>query len=108
MARDFAKPFYHSPEWKKAQRLYIKQAGGLCERCLQRGIITPGVIVHHKIHLTPENIMDPSITLDPNNLQLLCRNCHADVHKGYDTRYKFDEMGRLIMRPDIPMVDKII
>lgn len=98
MARDFAKPFYHSPEWKKAQRLYIKQAGGLCERCLARGIITPGVIVHHKIPLTPENIMDPSVTLNPANLQLLCRDCHAAAHKGSPARYKLDELGRVIIR----------
>ena len=102
MARDFAKPFYHSPEWKKTQRLYIKQAGGLCERCLQRGIITPGVIVHHKIHLTPENIHDPSITLSWDNLELLCREHHAAMHKGNQARYKFDNLGRLILRPDSP------
>lgn len=102
MAREFSKGFYHSPEWKKAQRLYIKQAGGLCERCLARGIITPGVIVHHKTPLTPENIMDPSVTLNPANLQLLCRDCHAAMHKGNQARYKFDNLGRLILRPDSP------
>ena len=74
----------------------------MCERCLQRGIITPGVIVHHKIHLTPENIMNPSVTLNPANLQLLCRDCHADMHKGTNERYKFDNLGRLILRPDSP------
>ena len=30
--------------------------------------------------LTPENIDNPEITLNYNNLELLCRQCHAEVH----------------------------
>lgn len=52
----------------------------MCERCLRRGILTHGEIVHHKIELTPENIDDPGITLNWDNLELLCRFCHAEVH----------------------------
>ena len=81
MARDFAKAFYHSQAWKQTQAAYVKQSGGLCERCLQNGLVTAGVIVHHKIHLTPDNINDPTVTLNPDNLQLLCRDCHASIHK---------------------------
>jgi len=94
MARDFAVAFYHSQEWKRCQGGYVKKAGGLCERCREKGIIRAGEIVHHKIRLTPENIRDPGVTLSENNLQLLCRNCHAEVHKGAK-RYKVDEFGRV-------------
>ena len=94
MAREFAKPFYHSPEWKHCQSEYIKQAHGLCEKCLEKGIITPGVIVHHKIHLTPANICIPEIALNPCNLMLVCRDCHAKLHKP-ERRYKVDELGRV-------------
>ena len=95
MARDFAKPFYHSPEWKHCQAEYVKASHGLCEVCLQKGIITPGVIVHHKIHLTPENIEVPEITTGFGNLMLVCRDCHARLHKP-ERRYKVDELGRVI------------
>lgn len=37
--------------------------------------------MHHKIHLTPELINNPRITLDWNNLELLCESCHKDEHK---------------------------
>ena len=94
MARDFAKAFYHSPEWKHCQAEYVKQAGGLCERCRDKGIIRAGVIVHHKIKLTPENIHDPEVGVAFDNLQLLCRNCHAEVHKGAK-RYRVDDLGRV-------------
>ena len=43
-------------------------------------MLTHGEIVHHKIELTPDNIDDPEITMNYNNLELLCRQCHAEVH----------------------------
>ena len=99
MAREFAKTFYHSQAWKHTQAAYTKQAGRLCERCLARGIVTPGVIVHHIQPLTPENIGDPAITLSPDNLQLVCRDCHAEIHKEKPARYRIDELGRVIPQP---------
>lgn len=67
----------------------------MCEVCLAKGIYKPGVIVHHKIHLTPELIAQPEITLSFDNLQLLCRDCHALAHRP-EKRYKCDELGRII------------
>lgn len=96
MARDFAKSFYRSRTWRKCQQAYVKQAGGLCERCLERGIFRAGVIVHHKNHVTPETITDSNVLLNPDNLQLLCRDCHALMHKP-EKRYKVDELGRIIV-----------
>ena len=62
---------------------------------MSKGIIRTGEIVHHKIELTPENIHNPDITLNFDNLQLLCRDCHAAVHKP-EKRFKVDELGRVI------------
>lgn len=64
---------------------------------MEKGIIKPGEIVHHIEHITPANIHDDSITLNENNLMLVCRDCHAAIHKGYEPRYKFDELGRVII-----------
>ena len=94
--RDFAKGFYCSPEWIECRRSFISEKRGLCERCLEQGIYNAGVIVHHKVHLTAQNITDPSISLNHNNLQLLCRNCHAAVH-ARQKRYKFDEFGHCLV-----------
>ena len=81
MAREFAKDFYRSQAWRKARQAYIDQRmaidGGLCELCqTERG--TEG---HHKIFLRPENIDDESITLNPENFQLLCYGCHQLEHE---------------------------
>ena len=99
MARDFAKDFYNSPAWKECRAAYRKQVGGLCEQCLKRGIYTAGVIVHHKVHLTPETIQLPEIALNFNNLELLCRDCHAQEHLRVQKRWKVDDLGRVRVPP---------
>lgn len=70
----------------------------MCERCLAKGLIVPGVIVHHKEHLTAANISDPNIALGFDNLELLCRDCHAAEHEQNRKRYVFDDCGNIYMR----------
>ena len=101
--KEFAKAFYHSVAWNKTRAAYAKSKGGLCELCLERGLYNPGEMVHHKIKLTQDNINDPSVTLNWDNLQLLCRDCHAKVHSNrHAQRFSFDENGRLLVLPDCP------
>ena len=64
--------------------------------CLKNGIYKAGEIVHHKTPISPDNINDANITLNWNNLQLVCRDCHAKIHDKKNRRYKIDEMGRVI------------
>ena len=56
--REFAKAFYESPAWRRTRAYILKRDAGLCVHCGE-----PGVIVHHKIELTPRNIDDPAIAL---------------------------------------------
>ena len=93
--RDFARDFYLSPAWRHCRDAYVAKAGGLCERCLAKGLYVPGEIVHHKVHLTPDNITDYEISLNDENLELLCRACHADEHQRLKKRYKVLEDGRI-------------
>ena len=93
--QDYAKQLYKSKAWKKCRESYASSVGGLCERCLARGFYTPGEIVHHKIHINPNNVSDPTITLNFENLELLCRVCHANEHKTNAKRFSVDELGRV-------------
>lgn len=101
MAREFAKSFYHSKAWKHTRDVYAKDKM-LCEPCLAKGKYVKGEIVHHIEHLTPANINDPSVTLSFDNLQLVCRDCHAKEHPeiyGRDsgaTRCRFDKNGDIL------------
>lgn len=96
--RDFAKGFYTSKPWINTRKAYAKSVGGLCEDCLKRGLYTPGEIVHHMTHITPENINDQNITLAWTNLKLVCRECHANEHKSNEARFIFDDEGNIIER----------
>ena len=63
--KEYAKGFYQSAAWKRTRQTVIKRANGLCERCKAAGLYVPGVIVHHKEYITPNNVHDASVTLDP-------------------------------------------
>ena len=72
---------------------------GICADCMSRGIITPAEEVHHIQELTPNNIDDPGITLNMNNLICLCRECHQARHDhGSRPRYSVDSFGRVEVR----------
>lgn len=92
--QDYAKTFYKSKAWQACRASYLKQARGLCEQCLKRGLYTPADTVHHITHITPQNINDPSVTLNTDNLMALCRDCHAEQHRT-KRRYKVDALGRV-------------
>ena len=95
--KPYAEKFYKSIAWQNCRNSYMSKAKGLCEKCLERGLIVPAEEVHHKIHLSPENINDPSIALNDENLIALCRECHRQIH-GNQKRYKVDEWGRVTSR----------
>lgn len=93
--KEYAKGFYKSSAWKKLRDSYLKEVGGLCERCLKQGLYTPAVIVHHKDYISPENITDPDITLSAENLEALCQTHHNREHRGSVSRYVIDSTGKV-------------
>lgn len=107
MARDFAKAFYKSTEWGKVRQFVLMRDKYKCKKCGR-----PAQEVHHIKHLSPENIWDVNISLNPNNLMSLCKDCHFEQHKEdkaagkkkYDKEkngdcnegFHFDENGMLV------------
>ena len=81
MAKAFARKFYSSKAWQSCRNEYMKRAHYLCEECLRKGIYKPAEIVHHKIELDPITIERPEIALSFDNLEALCRDCHAEKHE---------------------------
>lgn len=97
MAKGYALSFYNSKAWVKCRNSFMKSKNYICERCGGSAYI-----VHHKKHITPSNISDPSITLSWDNLQALCLDCHNVVHgKGGACidGVSFDKNGDLIYTP---------
>lgn len=96
--KEFAKKFYKSNKWKKCRTAYISTRtlidGGLCEECHEQ----IGYIVHHKIMLTPDNINNPEVSLNHDNLEYVCHSCH-DKFEGHGLNKSkstilFDEDGQ--------------
>lgn len=99
MAKDYAKKFYKSKAWRVCKDSYIVKVNGLCERCNAKGILKPGKIVHHKKHITPMNINNPNITLNHDNLEYLCQDCHNQEHHSNEiinNGLMFDETGQVV------------
>lgn len=106
MSRGFSKAFYNSKEWQRCREYVLRRDNYLCVKCGR-----PAEEVHHIIHLTPQNIGDVSVTLNPDNLICLCRECHFKEHRldklsGLKSRekpasgeeYEFDESGYLVKK----------
>ena len=87
--------FYTTRAWKKCRAAVLSEHGGLCQICLGKGLIVPAVHVHHVKPITPDNLDDPTITLDSSNLMALCEECHAEQHR--KKRWRCDAMGRVLL-----------
>lgn len=99
MARtEEASRFYKTKAWQKCRDAFAKSKRGLCERCLKRGEYVPGEIVHHKIYIDINNVHDPEILLNWDNLELLCRKCHGAEHDSRKRRYDIDPFGKISPR----------
>jgi 5-methylcytosine-specific restriction endonuclease McrA len=97
MAQEWAVNFYHSRQWAQVRDYIMKRDHYSCVKCGR-----PAQEVHHIKHLTRENIWDPKITLNPDNLEALCRDCHFRQHQIDEGKtmcekgFEFDESGQLV------------
>lgn len=93
MAKVFSKQFYDSALWRRTRKQVLRQSGYTCHDCGGRA-----TEVHHIIELTPSNIDDWDISINPNNLQPLCWDCHNKTTRGSADLvdgYVFNEQGQV-------------
>lgn len=64
-----------------AQACKIK-SGGVCAKC--GGVFDISELrAHHKVELTLDNIDDVNVALNPDNIEVLCHDCHNAAHKRF-------------------------
>jgi 5-methylcytosine-specific restriction endonuclease McrA len=85
--------FYKSAAWQVARQIKYQEQDGRCERCKR-----VGEEVHHRIRLTIDNVSDTSVSLNQENLELLCKDCHNKEHNRFTKEKEFDDEGNLIPR----------
>ena len=93
MAAEFSKDFYASPQWRTLRRIILKRDKYCCRDCQGRASE-----VHHTVVLTPQNINDKHIALNPKLLVSLCHDCHTRITKEVEEDYYFDSTGQLILK----------
>lgn len=94
MAKSFARALYKSGAWGAVRREVLRRDHYTCQDCEGRA-----EEVHHIIELTPDNVNDKMIALNPDNLISLCHNCHTKrTHSDGDVPdgYRFDNDGYVI------------
>lgn len=77
------KVFLSSDLWINFRLMLIAERGNKCERCGKIIARSIDIIGHHKIELTPENVSDYSISLNPDNVMLVCFDCHNLIHNRF-------------------------
>ena len=94
MSKPFATALYQSKSWEQTRGSVYNREHGLCQLCGG-----PGLIVHHVLWLTPNNINDSTVTLSQSNLVLVCLHCHNLIHmnaESLEQGLKFDEYGDIV------------
>ena len=66
MAETWAAKFYNSKEWRQLRQALIIQRGAICQQCGRNMTFNQSELIgHHKTELTPGNINDPLVSLNP-------------------------------------------
>ena len=89
--------FYNSKAWKKVSSAYMASKLYTCERCGK-----PAQICHHRRYLDSQNVSDPEISLNPDNLEALCIECHNEEHSTKHNVTIFDDTGNVIAVKESP------
>jgi len=80
MAEAWAAKFYNSKEWRQLRQALIIQRGAICQQCGRNMTFNQSELIGHH---TPGNINDPLVSLNPENVDLICFDCHNKEHGRY-------------------------
>lgn len=72
--RDWQIKFYNSKQWKELRDEIRRERQMRCDSCHR--LIKGKSICDHIVEVSPSNYEDERITLNKDNLQLLCIECH--------------------------------
>lgn len=94
--------FYTSKEWLSFRAILItdnirKNRKLICEHCGKEILKSIEAIGHHKIELTDDNVDNVSISLNPDEVEIICFDCHNKEHKRFG--YKPEKKVYLIYGP---------
>jgi adenylate kinase family enzyme len=77
--------FYTSRTWRAFRELVIIENGGVCNRCHKVFTDTSQLEVHHIKHLKGNDYDDYNKTLNKENVEVICHQCHNEEHGRFIT-----------------------
>lgn len=78
--------FYASDIWRDFRLGLIIERGPYCQECRELITDTKKLIGHHEVELTPENVHDHMISLNPLLVKLVCHDCHNKAHNRFGSK----------------------
>jgi hypothetical protein len=78
--------FYCTQAWQDLSYNSKIAAGGKCSRCGYIADKMSELIGHHKIELTEDNVDDPNISLNRENIEVICQQCHNKQHRRFGSK----------------------
>lgn len=78
--------FYNSKQWLVFREQYIlehtkQNSGVICSKCKKHIFVSADIQLHHTpVELSESNYNDVNISLNPDNIELICRSCHNKEH----------------------------
>ncbi|NSS83791.1 HNH endonuclease [Enterococcus faecalis] len=78
------KSFYRTPAWRDMREVIYERDRGCC-KCCGKFVFGRKAHVHHIVPIKN----NPLLKLDPNNLILLCSECHPIVEQETETKKVF-------------------
>lgn len=79
------KSFYKSKQWLDFRKVIIEQRTDVdgfvhCADCGKPILKKYDLIIHHKKELSDDNVNDASVSLNPDNVEVVCFRCHNKEH----------------------------
>ena len=80
MAKPWAMRLYQSKAWADLRQTLIAERGMRCEECGRIILRSSEIVADHIKELTPDNVTDPAVALNQENIKLICEDCHNRKH----------------------------
>lgn len=98
--------FYTSDEWIRFRQTIISEREAKCTECDRNILEGKELHLHHIKELTLDNVNDYMISMNPDNVRIVCHECHNKIHErfgyGYGNRKrKFDRDVYIIYGPPL-------
>ena len=78
--------FYASSAWISFRLNIVAERGLTCDKCGKIITHVKEAHLHHIIELTPANVNDAMISLNPDNVMVLHKGCHDEAHERFSVQ----------------------